>query len=57
MGGGNDAGGLQVYAQMGQGHGMKVLWCLALLVLGTFSVGDLGCSLSADTSCSRSSSS
>ena len=41
-GGRNDAGGLQVYAQMGQDHGVKVLWCLALLVLGTFSVVDLG---------------
>jgi hypothetical protein len=27
---------------MGQDHGVKVLWCLALLVLGTFSVVDLG---------------
>jgi Mn2+/Fe2+ NRAMP family transporter len=31
MGGGNDAGGVQVYAQMGQDYGMKLLWCLALL--------------------------
>ena len=31
MGGGNDAGGVQVYAQMGQDYGMKLLWSLALL--------------------------
>lgn len=31
MGGGNDAGGLQVYAQMGQDYGMKLLWTLILL--------------------------
>jgi Mn2+/Fe2+ NRAMP family transporter len=31
MGGGNDAGGVQVYAQMGQDYGMKLLWCLVLL--------------------------
>lgn len=31
MGGGNDAGGVQVYAQMGQDHGTKLLWTLVLL--------------------------
>lgn len=31
MGGGNDAGGVQVYLQMGQDYGMKLLWCLVLL--------------------------
>jgi Mn2+/Fe2+ NRAMP family transporter len=31
MGGGNDAGGVQVYAQMGQDYGMKLLWTLILL--------------------------
>ena len=31
MGGGNDAGGVQVYAQMGQDYGMKLLWTLLLL--------------------------
>src|SRR5580692_246676 len=31
MGGGNDAGGVSVYAQMGQDYGMKLLWCLVLL--------------------------
>jgi Mn2+/Fe2+ NRAMP family transporter len=31
MGGGNDAGGLQVYAQMGQDYGMNLLWTLVLL--------------------------
>jgi Mn2+/Fe2+ NRAMP family transporter len=31
MGGGNDAGGVQVYAQMGQDYGMKLLWTLVLL--------------------------
>ncbi|HUB37496.1 MAG TPA: NRAMP family divalent metal transporter [Streptosporangiaceae bacterium] len=31
MGGGNDAGGVQVYAQMGQDYGMRLLWSLALL--------------------------
>jgi Mn2+/Fe2+ NRAMP family transporter len=31
MGGGNDAGGVQVYAQLGQDYGMKLLWCLFLL--------------------------
>jgi len=31
MGGGNDAGGVQIYAQMGQDYGMKLLWCLVLL--------------------------
>lgn len=31
MGGGNDAGGVQVYAQMGQDYGMKLLWSLVLL--------------------------
>jgi Mn2+/Fe2+ NRAMP family transporter len=31
MGGGNDAGGVQVYAQMGQDYGMKLLWSLTLL--------------------------
>src|ERR1700678_2678062 len=31
MGGGNDAGGGQVYAQMGQDYGMKLLWTLILL--------------------------
>jgi hypothetical protein len=30
-GGGNDAGGVQVYAQMGQDYGMKLLWTLMLL--------------------------
>ncbi len=30
-GGGNDAGGVQVYAQMGQDYGMRLLWSLALL--------------------------
>ena len=31
MGGGNDAGGVQIYAQLGQDYGMKLLWCLVLL--------------------------
>ena len=31
MGGGNDAGAVQVYAQMGQDYGMKLLWTLILL--------------------------
>jgi len=31
MGGGNDAGGVSVYAQMGQDYGMKLLWTLILL--------------------------
>ncbi len=31
MGGGNDAGGVQIYAQMGQTYGMKLLWTLVLL--------------------------
>jgi Mn2+/Fe2+ NRAMP family transporter len=31
MGGGNDAGGVQVYLQMGQDYGMKLLWCFVLL--------------------------
>ncbi|MGH3172012.1 MAG: NRAMP family divalent metal transporter, partial [Trebonia sp.] len=31
MGGGNDAGGVQVYVQMGQDYGMRLLWTLALL--------------------------
>ena len=31
MGGGNDAGGVQVYAQLGQDYGMKLLWTLILL--------------------------
>jgi Mn2+/Fe2+ NRAMP family transporter len=31
MGGGNDAGGVQVYAQMGQDYSMKLLWTLVLL--------------------------
>ena len=31
MGGGNDAGGVSVYAQMGQDYGMKLLWALMLL--------------------------
>ena len=31
MGGGNDAGAVQVYAQMGQDYGMKLLWTLVLL--------------------------
>jgi NRAMP (natural resistance-associated macrophage protein)-like metal ion transporter len=31
MGGGNDAGGVQVYLQLGQDYGMKLLWCLVLL--------------------------
>jgi Mn2+/Fe2+ NRAMP family transporter len=31
MGGGNDAGGVQVYAQMGQDHGTRLLWTLVLL--------------------------
>jgi len=31
MGGGNDAGGVQVYAQMGQDYGMRLLWTLLLL--------------------------
>jgi len=31
MGGGNDAGGVQVYAQMGQDYGMRLLWTLILL--------------------------
>jgi Mn2+/Fe2+ NRAMP family transporter len=31
MGGGNDAGGVQVYAQMGQDHGTTLLWTLVLL--------------------------
>jgi hypothetical protein len=30
-GGGNDAGGVQVYAQLGQDYGMKLLWTLILL--------------------------
>jgi len=31
MGGGNDAGGVSVYAQMGQDYGMKLLWTMVLL--------------------------
>ncbi|MDH6142681.1 MULTISPECIES: NRAMP family divalent metal transporter [Kitasatospora] len=31
MGGGNDAGGVQVYLQMGQNYGMGLLWVLVLL--------------------------
>jgi Mn2+/Fe2+ NRAMP family transporter len=31
MGGGNDAGGVSVYLQMGQDYGMKLLWALVLL--------------------------
>jgi len=31
MGRRNDAGGVQVYAQMGQDYGMKLLWTLILL--------------------------
>jgi Mn2+/Fe2+ NRAMP family transporter len=31
MGGGNDAGAVQVYAQLGQDYGMKLLWTLILL--------------------------
>lgn len=31
MGRRNDAGGIQVYAQMGQDYGMKLLWTLILL--------------------------
>jgi Mn2+/Fe2+ NRAMP family transporter len=31
MGGGNDAGGVSVYAQMGQDYGTKLLWTLVLL--------------------------
>src|ERR1700722_18302016 len=31
IGGGNDAGGVSVYAQMGQDYGMKLLWTLVLL--------------------------
>jgi Mn2+/Fe2+ NRAMP family transporter len=31
MGGGNDAGGVSVYAQMGQDYGVKLLWTLVLL--------------------------
>jgi hypothetical protein len=31
MGGGNDAGGVQVYAQTGQDYGMKLLWTFILL--------------------------
>jgi Mn2+/Fe2+ NRAMP family transporter len=31
MGGGNDAGGVQVYGQMGHDYGMKLLWTLILL--------------------------
>jgi Mn2+/Fe2+ NRAMP family transporter len=31
MGGGNDAGGVEVYAQMGQDYGMRLLWTLILL--------------------------
>ena len=31
MGGGNDAGGVQVYLQMGQDYGMKLVWCVVLL--------------------------
>jgi Mn2+/Fe2+ NRAMP family transporter len=31
MGGGNDAGGVQVYLQMGQDYGMRLLWCFVLL--------------------------
>lgn len=31
MGGGNDAGAVQVYARLGQGYGMKLLWTLILL--------------------------
>jgi Mn2+/Fe2+ NRAMP family transporter len=31
MGGGNDAGGVQVYLQMGQDYGMRLLWTLVLL--------------------------
>jgi Mn2+/Fe2+ NRAMP family transporter len=31
MGGGNDAGGVQVYLQMGQDYGMKLLWALVIL--------------------------
>jgi hypothetical protein len=28
MGGGNDAGAVQVYAQLGQDYGMRLLWTL-----------------------------
>jgi Mn2+/Fe2+ NRAMP family transporter len=31
MGGGNDAGAVQVYAQLGQDYGMRLLWTLILL--------------------------
>ena len=31
MGGGNDAGGVETYAQMGQTYGMTLLWTLVLL--------------------------
>jgi Mn2+/Fe2+ NRAMP family transporter len=31
MGGGNDGGGVQVYAQMGQDYGMNLLWTRILL--------------------------
>jgi Mn2+/Fe2+ NRAMP family transporter len=31
MGGGNDAGGVSVYAQMGQDYGMKLLWTMVIL--------------------------
>ncbi len=31
MGGGNDAGGVQVYLQLGQDYGMRLLWTLILL--------------------------
>lgn len=31
MGGGNDAGAVQVHAQLGQDYGMKLLWTLILL--------------------------
>jgi NRAMP (natural resistance-associated macrophage protein)-like metal ion transporter len=31
MGGGNDAGGVSVYLQLGQDYGMKLLWTLVLL--------------------------
>lgn len=32
MGGGNDAGGIETYAQAGQNYGMALLWTLVLLV-------------------------
>jgi Mn2+/Fe2+ NRAMP family transporter len=32
MGGGNDAGGIETYAQAGQNYGMALLWTLVLLI-------------------------